>query len=238
LQQLSLSLLEPDFTTAARVARAINEALSQNLATAVDNATIQVNIPPAARENVTPFIVTLESLSVEPDTAARVVINERTGTVVIGQRVRLMPVAICHGGLTVEIRSQTQVSQPPPLISGGAGSGVAVEVGPSGAPPATEQKPRARVEPAPPVQDVRPGTVPSSREHPGGSLTGGRTVVVRQEELNVQEKGGSLATIPEQATLEDLVAALNALGVKPRDLIAIIQALKEAHALRAELVLF
>ena len=242
LQQLSLSLLEPDFTTAVRMARAINEALCQEMATAVDNATVQVVIPPAVRDNLPPFIVTLENLSVEPDTAARVVINERTGTVVIGQRVRLMPVAICHGGLTVEVHGQTQVSQPPPLVgvapSAAASAGITGQVGQGVQPAVTEQKPPAGAKPAPPVQEVAPAVIAPAHLPPGGSLTGGSTVVVRQEELKVQEKGGSLALIPEQATLEDLVTALNALGVKPRDLIAIIQALKEAHALRAELVLF
>ncbi|MEN6641513.1 MAG: flagellar basal body P-ring protein FlgI [Armatimonadia bacterium] len=207
-EKLSLALLQPDFTTAARIAEAINQAQGQPLAVALDNATVQVTVPEAARRSLTTFIVSLENLPIEPDNAARVVINERTGTVVIGQHVRIMPVAICHGGLTVEVKSRTEVSQPPPVVE--------VVEGPTKAAEADK--------------DVR-------APH-GERVSGGRTVVVEQEELQVQEAAAALVAIEEQATLHDLVTALNALGVKPRDLIAIIQALKEAGALRAELVLF
>lgn len=205
LDTLELALLQPDFTTAWRLAQAINEFHGQALATAVDQATVRVAIPPEARADMTRFVVALENLPVEPDAAARVVINERTGTVVIGSAVRLLPVAICHGGLTVEVRSETQVSQPPPLV-GDTGEGAAI-------------------------------VASGSASQAGGSLTGGETVVVRQEKLRVNELSGRLATVPAAATLDDLVKALNALGVKPRDLIAILQALKEAGALQAELVL-
>jgi flagellar P-ring protein precursor FlgI len=207
-ETLQLALLQPDFTTAWRLAQAVNEATGQTLATAVDQATVRVAIPAGARANLTPFIVALENLPVEPDTAARVVINERTGTVVIGSAVRLLPVAICHGGLTVEVRSEAQVSQPPPLL-GDVGAAAAVV---------------AAAPPGPPLP-------------PLGLATGGETVTVRQDDLRVDEQAGRLAAIPPAATLDDLVKALNALGVKPRDLIAILQALKEAGALQAELVL-
>lgn len=204
-ESLCFSLLQPDFTTAARLAQAINEATGEALATAPDMARVQVSIPPAAREDLTTFIASLENLPVEPDTAARVVLNERTGTVVIGSQVRLLPVAVCHGGLTVTVRSETQVSQPPPLV-GEVNAPTAV-VATAGA--------TSRV----PTQ-------------------GGRTVAVRQDDLRVREQAGQLAVLSPAATLDDLVKALNALGVKPRDLIAILQALKAAGALQAELVLF
>lgn len=198
-EQLSLLLLQPDFTTAVRIAEAINRQWQQTIATALNQSTVQVAIPAQAREAQAEFIAALEALPIEPDAAARVVINERTGTIVIGRDVRIMPVAICHGGLTVQIKSQQQVSQPPPLVE---------------------------------VRDDK-GT-PSAQPK---ATTGGRTTVVRQEELKVKETGGGLKALAEQATLQDLVTALEALGVKPRDLIAIIQALKEVGALQAELIL-
>lgn len=205
--KLTISLLQPDFTTALRIAEAINAASGACTASALDNATVQVAVPAEQACNLVSFVSGLENLTLEPDTAARVVINERTGTVVIGEHVRIEPVAICHGGLTVEVKAETQVSQPPLLVNGT-----------SPAPAVTE-----------PAAAKRQGQV---------SPTGGRTVVTRQDDLKVKESGGRLVAIPEQATLHDLVTALNVLGVKPRDLIAIIQALKEAHALQAEVVLF
>jgi flagellar P-ring protein FlgI len=226
--RLSVLLLQPDFTTAARVAQAINEARGAPLASALDNSTIQVAVPTESLSDLVGFIVSIENLPVQPDSPARVVINERTGTVVIGQYVRIDPVAICHGGLTVEVKARVEVSQPPPLV---------VET--TSAEPA--KTPVAAVGAAPAVREVLPATVGSAKSGEGPprtSLTGGRTAVVRQEDLKVKEADGHLVAIAAQATLQDLVAALNALSVKPRDLISIIQALKEAHALQAELVLF
>lgn len=207
IEQLSLSLLQPDFTTAVRIAEAINQAHQRTIATALNNATVQVALPPEARDRMTDFISRLENLPVEPAAAARVVLNERTGTVVIGQHVRIMPVAICHGGLTVEIKAETQVSQPPPLV---------------------DQSQTL----------VAPAEAETAREGRGPGHGAGHTVVANQQDLTASEAAASLIAIPEQASLQDLVTALNALGVKPRDLIAVIQALKEAQALQAEVILF
>lgn len=238
---LTLSLLQPDFTTAWRTAEVINGATGPDTAAAVDNSTIRITIPEAAKANPLPFMVMIENLPIDPDTAARVVINERTGTVVIGQQVRIMPVAICHGGLTVEVRARKEVSQPPGAVIVGAGvsrGGATVAAGgkpaaSAGATTGTSRQTTSQGKGAPPVRDVTPGRVPAK-----GGAAGGQTAVVTQEDLTVREEGGRLVEVSEQATLHDLVTALNALGVKPRDLIAIIQALKEAHALRADLVLF
>jgi len=175
---LYLSLFQPDFTTATRIAERINAELGEPRAHALDSATVQIQ---TRGEDVVKLIARLENLQVSSETSARVVINERTGTVVIGEQVRILPVAVAHGGLTVRIRRTPQVYQPPPL-------------------------------------------------------SGGRTVVVPQPQVKVTEEEGAVMQVPPQATLQDLVRALNALGVKPRDLIAIIQALKEAGALQAELV--
>jgi len=217
--QLSLLLQQPDFTTAVRIAQAVNQREQRAIAVALNQSTVQVAVPSEDRARLAEFIVELENLAIEPDTAARVVINERTGTVVIGRDVRIMPVAICHGGLTVEVKAEQQVSQPPPQV----------QIGPPPAPAAPSPDDKA----APVVVDpTAKGPAPKPSSPPGG-----QTVVTRQEELTVREGGGRVQALAEQATLHDLVTALDALGVKPRDLIAIIQALKEVGALRAELVL-
>lgn len=179
-ERFCLVLHSPDFTTACRVADAIGAHAGVACARALGPALVEVTVPAHVAEPVR-FITELEQLAVEPDTPARVVINERTGTVVIGERVRIAPVAISHGSLTIQVRAQWQVSQPPPLSHGD-------------------------------------------------------TVVVPAQNLQVEEGGGQVLALPPQGSLDELVAALNVLGVKPRDLIAIIQALRSAGALEAEVV--
>ncbi len=179
-EQISIFLNRPDFTTACRIAESINKHIGEGIAHARNAANVEVAAPETFRDNVVEFISTIEALPVLPDAAAKVVINERTGTVVIGRNVRVLPVAVSHGSLSVEIRSQTTVSQPPPLSSGA-------------------------------------------------------TVVVPQTSVGVEEQRDRLIAIPEQNTIEDVVRALNILGVTPRDLIAILQALRAANALQAEL---
>jgi len=181
--RLCLTLQQPDFTTAARMAQCINRKLAEGMARAVNAAIVEVKLPETAQERLVEFITDIENLMVQPDEPARVVINERTGTVVIGQKVRILPVAIAHGNLTVQIHREWQVSQPPPLS----------------------------------------GT--------------GQTVAVPREETAVIEEQAALMGVEAQTSLQDLVTALNTLGVSPRDLMAIIQALKQAGALQAELVI-
>lgn len=175
-----LVLHRPDFTTACRVADAISAHVGSPCARALGPGLVEVRVPTGVADRVR-FVTDLEQLTVETDAAARVVINERTGTVVIGERVRIAPVAISHGSLSIQVRGEWQVSQPPPL-------------------------------------------------------SGGDTAVVPAQNLQVEEGGGQVVTLTAQGTLDELVAALNVLGVKPRDLIAIIQALSSAGALEAEVV--
>jgi len=181
-RRLTLALQQPDFTTAARIAEQINTELTPGTAQAVNAAIIEVNLGNKAPAEIVEFITSIEKLQVQPDELARVVLNERTGTVVIGQKVRILPVAIAHGNLTIQVHRQWQVSQPLPFSETGA------------------------------------------------------TVVVPEEQTRVVEEAAALMQVEAQTSLEDLVTALNALGVSPRDLIAIIQALKQAGALQAELV--
>lgn len=179
-QVVSIVLLQPDFSTASRVAEAIDRALGTS-AVAVDAARVDVRLPADYPGGVTAFVSRVESLSVRPDAPARVVVNERTGTVVIGGAVRILPVVIAHGNLRIEVRSEPQVSQPPPFSPG-------------------------------------------------------QTQVVPRTQVAVTPEPGALVPIPGTNSVQDLAKALNALGVTPRDLIAILQALKAAGALQGELV--
>jgi len=178
-----LILKDPDFISAGRVAEAVNMDLGGAAAHAIDAASVTIRVPDQYKNAVPDLVARLEALSVTVDTVARVVINERTGTVVIGGSVRLGPAAVAHGNLSVRISTQLTVSQPSPLSKGG------------------------------------------------------QTVVVPQEKVEVTQEDAKLLQLPEATTLEDVVRGLNALGATPRDIIAIMQALKAVGALRAELVI-
>lgn len=180
---IAFSLRDPDFTSASQVAQAVNRELGDGSARAVDPATVAVRVPAPYRSSIPELIARLEPLSVGIDAAARVVINERTGTVVVGGSVRLGPAAVAHGTLSVRISTRLEVSQPPPFASGGT------------------------------------------------------TTVVPQEQVDVDEERNQLLMLEQGTTLEAVVRGLNALGASPRDIIAIMQALKAAGALRAELVI-
>jgi flagellar P-ring protein precursor FlgI len=179
---LRLALHEPDFVSAGRVARAVNDELGAGAARVLDAGLVAIAVPPDYQSALPDLIARLEPLPVVLDTAARVVINERTGTVVMGGDVRLGPAAVAHGNLSVRIATQYEVSQPAPF-------------------------------------------------------SGGATQVVPQREVEVDEGDAQLVTLEAGATLADVVRALNVLGVTPRDIIAVMQALKAAGALRAELVI-
>jgi flagellar P-ring protein precursor FlgI len=177
---LELALREPSFLTAQRVVAAIDQALGAGTARALDSGTVRVSVPDNFREDRVGLIATIQALEVEPERRARVVIDERTGTVVIGANVRLREAAVAQESLTVEIREQPTASQPLPL---GAG----------------------------------------------------QTRVVDRTDVQAQGNGTALRQLPRGANLRDVVNALNALGVRPRDLIAIFQALRTAGALDAEI---
>lgn len=179
--EIKIFLHKPNFSTAAEIIKKINEELGAEYASAIDPSAIRLKIPPEHKNRVVELISAIERLEVQIDLAARVVINERTGTVVIGDKVRLSPVAIAHGNLTIEIKTEFNVFQPPPFA-------------------------------------------PEKAE----------TVVVPRTDVTVKEEQASLVEI-SGATLGEIVRALNILGVTPRDLISILQALKSSGALRAEL---
>jgi flagellar P-ring protein FlgI len=178
---LSLTLKNPDFTTASRIAKAIDRALWEGAGTPVDSGTVSLQIPERFRENLVELVTRIENLMVSPDATAKVVVNERTGTVVIGQEVRISTTAIAHGNLSIEVREQFDVSQPEPFSRGG------------------------------------------------------ETVVVPDTDMTATEESRQLFVVDPGISITDLVRALNALGVSPRDLITIFQALRSAGALKAEL---
>lgn len=173
-----------DFTTANRVADAVNEHFQAEIARALDPVSIEIGIPDtfSVSGNSVRFVAELENIAFEPDATARVVMNERTGTIVIGSRVGISTVAISHGSLLITIKGTPQVSQP-------------------------------------------------------GAFSGGQTVVTQVQEVTVEQQGTGVVTIPGATTVGDVAAALNRLGVSPRDMIAIFQALSQSGSLQAELVI-
>jgi flagellar P-ring protein precursor FlgI len=180
---LTFSLRDPDFVTASRIAQAINKDLGGSAARALDAGSVELLVPAAFKDSVPELIAKLEVLSIQTDVAARVVINERTGTVVIGGDVQIGTAAVAHGNLSVRITTKYQVSQPNALSQGG------------------------------------------------------ETKVVPQQQVDIREGNAKLAVLPEGTTLAAVVDALNTLGASPRDIVAIVQALKAAGALRAEIII-
>jgi len=199
---LTLLLNNPDFTTAIRVRNSINEKFGQILASTSDSGTVQIQVPHNFRNNIVQMIASIENLQVVPDTIAKVVVNEKTGTVVIGENVRISTVAVAHGNLSIQIKENVNVSQPSPF-SPGAPSGVG-----------TTQMPLS-----------------------GGPIMapGGQTVVSPDSEVYATEEDNKLLLVPSGSTIGELVRALNAIGVTPRDLMTILMSIKAAGALQAEI---
>ena len=178
MHTISVILNDADFHTAERMAAAINGAVGPERAKAVDSRRVEIGVAPG--DDVARLLDLIESVQIEVYPRARVVVDERTGTVVIGGTVRLQPVSILHGGLSVHVVSQTQVSQP-------------------------------------------------------GALSSGTTQVVQQTSVQAEDKPVNRIELREGATVEDLVQELQRIGAGARDVISILQAMKEAGALEAEL---
>jgi flagellar P-ring protein precursor FlgI len=179
---LRLSLRNPDFTTAQRMAQAINRFIGDATASASDPATVHVVKPASYAGNIVSLLTEIEQLKVEPDLPAKVVIDEQSGVIVMGADVRISTVAIAQGNLTIRVTETPQVSQPQPFAQQG------------------------------------------------------ETVVVPRTDIEVEEETGrQLVVLEDGVSLEVLVNGLNALGVGPRDMISILQAIKAAGALQAEI---
>jgi flagellar P-ring protein FlgI len=179
---VTLTLPRPDATTAVRLAEAINASGQGTLARAVDPSTVTVAVPPPYQGRLMEFIAGIESLTLNVDAPAKVVINERTGTIIMGNQLRISTVAIAHGNLTITVKERPEVSQPGAFAPRGAA-----------------------------------------------------TVVVPRSNVNIKEEKRQLLVVNEGVSIGDIVQGLNALGVTPRDLISILQAIRAAGALVAEL---
>ncbi|MCX7856673.1 MAG: flagellar basal body P-ring protein FlgI [Deltaproteobacteria bacterium] len=176
---LIISLRDPDFTNAIRIAEEINKVF-KNSATARDAATVRVLIPDEMRDDPVKFVSVIENLEIRPDTYAKVVVNEKTGTVVIGENVRISTVAVSHGNISIQIKERFDVSQPSPFGRG-------------------------------------------------------ETVVTPDTSIRVEEEKGRFFILEGGITIKELVSALNAIGATARDIIVILQTIKAAGALHAEL---
>lgn len=180
-EKLTLGLKHPDFTTANNLVEVINKALGEEAAKAIDPAQVEIKVPAAFKGKAVGLLTKLETLEVQADDRARVVVSERTGTVVAGERVRIHPVAVAHGGLSISIQSNPMVFQP------------------------------------------------------NAFSQGGKTVQTKQAQIDAKEKEKAMVALPATTSVDDLTKALNLLGASPRDLIAILQAMKAAGALDADL---
>ncbi len=178
-----LSLRNPDITTATNVMRVINQQVGAGVSRVDDPGTVTLNVPASYKGDVVGLLADIETLAVETDQPARIVVDEATGTIVMGENVRISTVAVAQGNLIVKVEETPQVSQPNPFAPEGA-----------------------------------------------------ETVVVPRSDVTVSEQtGNKIAVLQEGATLKDLVGGLNALGVGPRDLITILQTIKAAGALQADI---
>lgn len=179
---VELLLREPDFTSAARLATAVNGVFT-NCAEAVDSTSIRVRVPDGHEKSPVQFISLVESIEVQPDMPARIIVNERTGTIVATAQIRIAPCAVSHGELTISIANTDEVSQPNPLSQTGT----------------TEKTTRT--------------------------------------DTNLTEKKARFVVMHDMPTIEKVAAGLNAIGVTPRDMMAIFQAMKQAGALQADLIM-
>lgn len=180
-QYITFNLKQSDFTTARRVAEAINELLGPDIARALDATSVYVTAPKDSNQRVS-YMSLLENVEIDPGEApARIVINSRTGTIVVGKHVKVSPVAVTHGSLIVTISENPQVSQP-------------------------------------------------------GAFSGGETVVVPESNVSVSEENNKMFNFRGTTTLDEIVRAVNQVGASPGDLMAILEAMKTAGALHADLI--
>jgi flagellar P-ring protein precursor FlgI len=180
MNQVRLALRNADFTTAKRIAAAVNDFIGVPTAEPLDPSTVQITVPKQYQGNVVALLTEIEQLQIEPDQSAKIIIDERSGIIVMGRDVRVSMIAVAQGNLTVSIAESPQVSQPAPFSRG-------------------------------------------------------RTVTAPRTQVGVQEDGHKLAVVRDGVSLQQLVDGLNSLGIGPRDMIAILQAIKAAGAIQADI---
>lgn len=185
MNKVRLGLRNPDFTTARRIADTINRSMKGKVAVATDPKTVHLMVPGSFKGRLFDLLADIEQLQVSPDSAAKVIVDEKSGTIVMGRDVRISEVAIAQGNLTIRITETPQVSQPQPFSQGGT------------------------------------------------------TTTVPRTGINVQNGNGNekdkITVLPAGITIQELVGSLNALGVTPRDVITILQSIKAAGALQADI---
>jgi flagellar P-ring protein precursor FlgI len=182
-EKLKLQLHQADFTTASRIAASINKTFgspAKPLARATNPALVTIEIPRDYADHPIDFVASVEAVTVDPDRSARIVVNEKTGTIVMGKDVTIAPVSILHGALTIQIETAADVSQP-------------------------------------------------------GALSAGETTVTARTGVSVKEEAAQHISLKKGATIEDLVRSLTAIGSSPRDVIAVLESLRAAGALDADL---
>ncbi len=199
-KSLMVNLYRDDFTTARKLESVINAAVKEVRAKQIDSCSVNVMITSPLPGGIMEIVSLIENLDLPVDAPAVVVMNEKTGTVVMGESVRISTVAVAHGNLTIQIKETAHVSQPLPFAP----------QTPAGTPPVKTK---------------------------GGTIVapGGQTVVTTETNVGAAEEKSQLVIVPHGVTIQDLVKALNAIGVTPRDLITIMQTIKEAGALQASL---
>ncbi|CAK2609335.1 flagellar biosynthesis protein FlgI [Vibrio splendidus] len=179
---ITFNLIQSDFTTAQRLADAVNNFLGPQMASAVDATSVKVRAPREISQRVA-FLSAIENIEFDPaEGSAKIIVNSRTGTIVVGKHVRLKAAAVTHGGMTVAIKENLNVSQP-------------------------------------------------------NAFSGGQTVVVPDSDIEVTEADGKMFKFEPGLTLDDLVRAVNEVGAAPSDLMAILQALKQAGAIEGQLII-
>ncbi len=249
MQSVRIALKNPDLTTARRIAWAINRYLGLGAARTTDPGTVTLVVPQQMQAGVVDMIAEIEQLTVEPDQAARVVIDENNGIIVIGNEVRISTVAVAQGSLTVKITETPQVSQPnpfapgPSMLPGIPGlQGTASQTGLFPVPRLDAQGRQVLDATGAPVFDQVPGAIAGSNQPavaptPGQIGGGASTVVVPRTDIQVDEQSDRrLGVLQSGVSLGDLVNGLNGLGIGPRDMISILQAIKAAGALQADIV--
>jgi len=199
-RQLAVNLYQPDFTTLNRLASTVSSRIGDVDVKLVDSGSALITVKNSYKGSIVSLLSAIENLDVSIDTAAVVVLNEKTGTVVMGENVRISTIAVAHGNLSFQIKEESNVSQPLPFAPRGV-----------------------------------PGQGPTDAGHGVTMGSGGQTVVTPSTQINVAEEKKALVVMPRGVTIQDVVRGLNAMGVTPRDLMQILQTIKAAGSLQADL---
>ena len=199
-REFTINLHTADFTTCRNMEQIINRAVAGVMARVIDASSVTVAMTDTYQGDIIDLVSSVEGLEVIIDTPAVVVLNEKTGTIVMGENVRISTVAVAHGNLSIQIKEEQSVSQPLPFSP-----------------------------------EAPAGGTPTELESGAVVAPGGQTVVTTDTSVGVTEEKKQIQVVPAGVTIREVVAALNAIGATPRDLIVILQTIKAAGALQAEL---